>query len=187
MWSMIWPIALVVGVNVFYHITTKSTPEGVNAFASLAITYGVGAVLSIVMFYLTGARGLAGELGKTNWTAWVLGIAVVGRNRTFPRRPLARGRRLRATAQALPGVVFSCRDLGPSGGSGPPRHRHRQDAARGAVRVDVGDEEEDQDFRFLDSTVYSLQPVMFLLCSKRTFHCRSAYSGQFFLDHTDRC
>lgn len=78
MWSMIWPIALVVGVNVFYHITTKSTPEGVNAFASLAITYGVGAVLSIVMFYLTGARGLAGELGKTNWTAWVLGIAVVG-------------------------------------------------------------------------------------------------------------
>lgn len=31
MWSMIWPIALVVGVNVFYHITTKSTPEGVNA------------------------------------------------------------------------------------------------------------------------------------------------------------
>ena len=76
MWSMIWPIALVVGVNVFYHITTKSTPEGVNAFASLAITYGVGAVLSIVMFYLT--RGLAGELGKTNWTAWVLGIAVVG-------------------------------------------------------------------------------------------------------------
>lgn len=78
MWSMIWPIALVVGVNVFYHITTKSTPKGVNAFASLAITYGVGAVLSIVMFYLTGARGLAGELGKTNWTAWVLGIAVVG-------------------------------------------------------------------------------------------------------------
>ena len=61
-----------------FHICAKSTPENANAFASLAITYGVGAVLSIVMFYLTGARGLAGELGKTNWTAWVLGIAVVG-------------------------------------------------------------------------------------------------------------
>ena len=45
MWSMIWPIALVVGVNVFYHITTKSTPEGVNAFASLTITYLVGAAV----------------------------------------------------------------------------------------------------------------------------------------------
>lgn len=78
MWSMIWPILIVVGANTFYHICAKSTPENANAFASLAITYGVGAVLSIVMFYLTGARGLAGELGKTNWTAWVLGIAVVG-------------------------------------------------------------------------------------------------------------
>ena len=64
MWSMIWPILIVVGANTFYHICAKSTPENANAFASLAITYGVG--------------GLAGELGKTNWTAWVLGIAVVG-------------------------------------------------------------------------------------------------------------
>ena len=32
-------------------------------------------------------------------------------------------------------------------------------------------EEDDQNFRLLDSTVYSLQPVMFLLCPKRTFHC----------------
>lgn len=78
MWSMIWPILIVVGANTFYHICAKSTPENANAFASLAITYGVGAVLSIVMFYLTGARGLAGELGKTNWTAWVLGIARCG-------------------------------------------------------------------------------------------------------------
>jgi len=78
MWSMIWPIALVVGVNVFYHITTKSTPEGVNAFASLTITYLVGAALSAAVFYLMGNRDLLGELGKANWTAWVLGVIVVG-------------------------------------------------------------------------------------------------------------
>lgn len=78
MWSMIWPIALVVGVNVFYHITTKSTPEGVSPFASLTITYLVGAVLSVAAFYLMGNRGFIGELGKTNWTAWVLGAIVVG-------------------------------------------------------------------------------------------------------------
>ena len=46
MWSMIWPILIVVGANTFYHICAKSTPENANAFASLAITYGVGAVLS---------------------------------------------------------------------------------------------------------------------------------------------
>ena len=78
MWSMIWPVLLVVCVNVFYHITTKSTPQGVNAFASLAITYAVGAVVSVVMFYLMGSRGLIGELAKTNWTAWALGVLVVG-------------------------------------------------------------------------------------------------------------
>lgn len=78
MWSMIWPIALVVGVNVFYHITTKSTPEGVNAFASLTITYLVGAAFSVAAFYLMGNRGFIGELGKTNWTAWALGAIIVG-------------------------------------------------------------------------------------------------------------
>ena len=78
MWSMIWPIALVVGVNVFYHITTKSTPEGVNAFASLTITYLVRAAFSAAAFYLMGNRGFIGELGKTNWTAWALGAIIVG-------------------------------------------------------------------------------------------------------------
>ena len=78
MWSMIWPIALVVGVNVFYHITTKSTPEGVNAFASLTITYLVGAAFSVAAFYLMGNRDFIGELGKTNWTAWALGAIIVG-------------------------------------------------------------------------------------------------------------
>ena len=67
MWSMIWPIALVVGVNVFYHITTKSTPEGVNALA-----------FSVAAFYLMGNRDFIGELGKTNWTAWALGAIIVG-------------------------------------------------------------------------------------------------------------
>ena len=46
MWSMIWPILIVVGANTFYHICAKSTPENANAFASLAITYGVGAAFS---------------------------------------------------------------------------------------------------------------------------------------------
>lgn len=78
MWSMIWPIALVVGVNTFYHITTKSTPSNVNAFASLTLTYLVGAAASLALFFAMGGRDLAGELQKTNWTAWALGVLVVG-------------------------------------------------------------------------------------------------------------
>lgn len=78
MWSMIWPIALVVGVNVFYHITTKSTPQGVNAFASLSLTYLTGAVAALAFYFLSGGRDLVGELQKTNWTAWVLGLLIVG-------------------------------------------------------------------------------------------------------------
>ena len=50
MWSMIWPILIVVGANTFYHICAKSTPEGVNAFASLTITYLVGAAFSAAAF-----------------------------------------------------------------------------------------------------------------------------------------
>lgn len=67
------PILIVVGANTFYHICAKSTPENANAFASLAITYGVGAVLSIVMFYLTGARDLpvswAKQTGRLGFSA----------------------------------------------------------------------------------------------------------------------
>ena len=78
MWNMIWPVLVIVGANTCYHIIAKSTPDGVNAFASFTITYGLSAVLSFVMYYLTGERGFVSELGKTNWTAWALGIAIVG-------------------------------------------------------------------------------------------------------------
>ena len=78
-WSMIWPVLLVVASNTIYNICAKSTPETVNGFASLAITYGVAAVCSVLLFHLTGEEScLAAELGRTNWTAWVLGLAIVG-------------------------------------------------------------------------------------------------------------
>lgn len=51
-------------------------------------------------------------------------------------------------------------------------------------RVDT--EEDDQDFRSLDSAVYTLETVVFLLRSKRPFHCCGSYTGKFFLDHADR-
>ncbi len=74
-----WPMALLVLSNTFYHICAKSTPENVNPFASLIVTYLVGAAVSVAMFYLLNRDGnLLDEAGKINWTSFVLGIAIVG-------------------------------------------------------------------------------------------------------------
>lgn len=52
MWNMIWPLLVVVGANTVYNISAKSTPSDVNSFASLALSYAIGMVLSVVMFLL---------------------------------------------------------------------------------------------------------------------------------------
>ena len=78
MWNYIWPILLVIGSNTVYNICAKSTPAEANAFASLSVTYLVGTLLSIGMFYLTSAeRGYFAELRKLNWASVVLGASVV--------------------------------------------------------------------------------------------------------------
>lgn len=75
---MIWPVIVVVSANTFYNICTKSTPEGVNAFASLFITYFAAALTSVVLFFVTGEqKNFVEELTKANWTSWILGFSVV--------------------------------------------------------------------------------------------------------------
>ena len=79
MWNMLWPVLVVVGANTIYNISTKSTPANVNAFASLAMTYVMAALGSVVLFFLTSdSKNLLAELAKTNWTAYALGIAIIG-------------------------------------------------------------------------------------------------------------
>ena len=78
MWNYIWPLLVVVGANTIYNISAKSTPADVNSFASLAISYAIGMVLSLVMFFITSEnKNLIAELSKTNWTALALGVAIV--------------------------------------------------------------------------------------------------------------
>ena len=77
--SMLWPIALAVFSDIFYQICAKSTPEMLNPFASLTVTYLVGAAVSACVFFLTGSgQSLLAECKGVNWTAFVLGIAIVG-------------------------------------------------------------------------------------------------------------
>jgi len=76
---MLWPVLVVVGANTIYNISTKSTPANVNAFASLAMTYVMAALSSVVLFFLTSdSKNLLAELTKTNWTAYALGVAIIG-------------------------------------------------------------------------------------------------------------
>lgn len=79
MWNLLWPILVVVAANTFYNISAKSTPESIDSFASLTLTYLTAAVCSLAMFFLTGReKHLTAEFAKANWATFVLGAAVVG-------------------------------------------------------------------------------------------------------------
>ena len=76
---MFWPIALAIFADVFYQISAKSTPETLNPFASLTITYLVGAAVSAVIYFImSGGGNIVEELKNVNWTTFVLGLAIVG-------------------------------------------------------------------------------------------------------------
>ena len=76
---MLCPIALAVFSDVFYQICAKSTPNTLNPFASLTITYLVGSVVSADLFFLTSnGQSILTECKRINWTAFVLGFAIVG-------------------------------------------------------------------------------------------------------------
>ena len=79
MLSYIWPIALIVLSNTLYQICAKSVPERMDPFASLTVSYLVGAAVSGVLYYTLGNHtGLLKEYGKLNWAPIILGIGIVG-------------------------------------------------------------------------------------------------------------
>ena len=79
MWAMVYPILIIVASNVLYNVCTKSTPQGVNAFASLAVTYAVGAAACFAIFLITAKqKNIAAELHKANWATFALGLVIVG-------------------------------------------------------------------------------------------------------------
>ncbi len=72
------PIAVIVISNIFYHICSKETPEGINPYAALTVTYLVGAAVCAVLFLFTRKGGILQEYKQLSWSNWVLGIAIVG-------------------------------------------------------------------------------------------------------------
>ena len=79
MFGYVWPLALVVLSNVFYQICAKSVPEKMNPLASLTITYIIGAIASVVLYYATNKdANILREYKQANWAPFVLGIVIVG-------------------------------------------------------------------------------------------------------------
>ena len=79
MFSYVWPIALVVLSNTVYQICSKNIPGNVSPFASLTITYLVGALFSMIMYLFTEKNhNIMKELGQMNWAPYVLGLVIVG-------------------------------------------------------------------------------------------------------------
>lgn len=78
MFAYIWPIALIVVSNTLYQVCAKSVPADMDPFASLTITYMVGALASFALYFSINRSGnLVQEYRHVNWAPIVLGLVVV--------------------------------------------------------------------------------------------------------------
>lgn len=72
------PLLLGILGNVFYNIVGKSTPEKVNPFVSLAVTYCAALLICIVLFFMTNrGASLFEAAAEANWTSYSLGVCIV--------------------------------------------------------------------------------------------------------------
>lgn len=75
----VFSIVLIVASNILYNICQKLTPQKVNPFSALFITYLTAAVLTAVVyqFYKTD-NGFFGSIKELNWASIALGVSIVG-------------------------------------------------------------------------------------------------------------
>ena len=79
MFSYIWPIALIVLANTLYQICAKSVPNNLDPFASLTVTYIVGALASFILYFtMSGNANIVREYTKLNWAPFAFGGVLVG-------------------------------------------------------------------------------------------------------------
>lgn len=76
--QMIWPVILIVLSNTMYNICAKATPNAVNPFFSLSITYLISAAVSMLLYACSRPeKGIAAQFAAMNWTGLVLGFVLV--------------------------------------------------------------------------------------------------------------
>ena len=71
-------IGLVVVGNIAYHLGLKQVPHDVHPLAPLVVLFTTAAATALLAWPIA-ARGLSlrSELGKLNWTPFVVGVAIV--------------------------------------------------------------------------------------------------------------
>lgn len=78
----IWPIALIVGSNIIYHICAKEVPSDIDTFAALTVTYAVALVTTVICYFIfkavSGSTGLVKEFRKANWAPFAMGLVIIG-------------------------------------------------------------------------------------------------------------
>lgn len=79
MFNYLWPLFMIIGSNVCYNLSAKGTPESINPFISLTVTYIIGAVFSFAIFMLSSQNKNVTEcILNLNWASYALGFAIVG-------------------------------------------------------------------------------------------------------------
>lgn len=79
MFSIIWPIALVVLSNTLYQICAKSVPDTIDPFAALTVTYLTAGAFSTLLYCISNRSGnLIQEYSHLNWSSFALGLVIVG-------------------------------------------------------------------------------------------------------------
>ena len=75
----VFSIVLIVASNILYNLCQKATPQKVNPFISLIITYITAAILSCIAFQFSKSdKGFFQSLTELNWTSIALGFSILG-------------------------------------------------------------------------------------------------------------
>lgn len=79
MFMYVFPIVLIVVSNIVYNVCQKSTPQNVNPFSAMLVTYLTAAILMVIaaQFYRKD-KGFFQSFNDLNWTSVALGAAIVG-------------------------------------------------------------------------------------------------------------
>ncbi len=71
------PLVLIIISNIFYHLSTKNTPNAANPWLSLSVSYAVS-FFSVIFAYAASGNSLTKDLPQLSWTSIVLGFSLIG-------------------------------------------------------------------------------------------------------------
>ncbi|MBL8151284.1 MAG: DMT family transporter, partial [Blastocatellia bacterium] len=75
--SFYFPIALVVGGNILYHISQKSIPKSSNPFTAMMVAYAVAFFVCLIGALFYPAEKISWDsIEKTNWAICAVGLGI---------------------------------------------------------------------------------------------------------------